>query len=158
MKKRIFLSTLLIFSLFSTVFSATDIPLLKSVKEQGITLYWDSLSETGILEKNGHQITFRKDESILLLDNQRMIISEPPLIKNNQIMVSTKFLNDAQSYFNDSSSSLFKVGAIIIDAGHGGKDPGALKTYKINNKNSGKRCKSKSCKITCTKIKSILSG
>ncbi len=29
---------------------------------------------------------------------------------------------------------MFKVGAILIDAGHGGKDPGALKTYKINGK------------------------
>ena len=133
MKKLFYVLTFLVFSLCS-VFAATDIPLLKSAKESGITFYWDSLSETGILEKNGHQVTFRKDEDILLLDSEKMIVSESAVIKNNQIYVSQKFLDDTLNFFNNNSSTMFKVGAIVIDAGHGGKDPGALKTYTVNKK------------------------
>ena len=99
-----------------------------------MSLYWDSLSECGILEKNGHQLSFRNGESLVLLDSVKMAITDAPELKNNQLYVSNKFLSDAEEFFNQKSEVPFKVGAILIDAGHGGKDPGALKTYKINGK------------------------
>ena len=132
MKKHVIL--LLIFSIVSSLFAVNDISLMDKAKTEGITLYWDSLSETGMLEKNGHQITFRNNESIVMLDNVRFEITDAPEIKNNKIYVSQKFMNDADQMFKENNSTMFKVGAILIDAGHGGKDPGALKTYKINGK------------------------
>lgn len=123
-----------IFSIVSVLFAVNDISLMDTAKKEGITLYWDSLSETGMLEKNGHQITFRKDESIVMLDNVRFELTDAPELKNNKIYVSKKFMNDADQMFKENNSTMFKVGAILVDAGHGGKDPGALKTYKINGK------------------------
>ena len=133
MKKNIIL--LIILSLVSSLFAVNDISLMDKAKQEGITLYWDSLSETGMLEKNGHQITFRKDEGVVMLDNVRFEVTDAPEIKNNKIYVSQKFMSDADLLFKENNSTMFKVGAILIDAGHGGKDPGALKTYKINGKN-----------------------
>ena len=123
-----------IFSIVSALFAVNDISLMDTAKKEGITLYWDSLSETGMLEKNGHQITFRKDESIVMLDNVRFGLTDAPELINNKIYVSKKFMNDADQMFKENNSTMFKVGAILVDAGHGGKDPGALKTYKINGK------------------------
>ena len=123
-----------IFSIVSSLFAVNDISLMDTAKKEGITLYWDSLSETGMLEKNGHQITFRKDESIVMLDNVRFELTDAPELKNNKIYVSKKFMNDADQMFKENNSTMFKVGAILVDAGHGGQDPGALKTYKINGK------------------------
>lgn len=133
MKKNIII--LIILSLVSSLFAVNDISLMDKAKQEGITLYWDSLSETGMLEKNGHQITFRKDEGVVMLDNVRFEVTDAPEIKNNKIYVSQKFMSDADLLFKENNSTMFKVGAILIDAGHGGKDPGALKTYKINGKN-----------------------
>lgn len=116
------------------IFAINDIALLEKSKTNGMSLYWDSLSECGILEKNGHQLSFRNGESIVLLDSVKMAITDAPELKNNQLYVSNKFLSDAEDFFNQKSEVPFKVGAILIDAGHGGKDPGALKTYKINGK------------------------
>jgi len=123
--------------IFTAVFmyALNDISLMDKAKASGITYYWDSLSETGMLEKNGHQITFRKDESIVILDSVRMSVTDAPELKNNMIYVSKKFMDDADILFRENNSTMFKVGAILVDAGHGGKDPGALKTYKINGKN-----------------------
>ena len=132
MKKNILV--LVIFSLVFSLFAVNDISLMDTAKKEGITLYWDSLSETGMLEKNGHQITFRKDESIVMLDNVRFELTDAPELINNKIYVSKKFMNDADQMFKENNSTMFKVGAILVDAGHGGKDPGALKTYKINGK------------------------
>ena len=133
MKKNILL--IMLFSLVSGLFAVNDISLMDTAKKEGITLYWDSLSETGMLEKNGHQITFRKDESLVMLDSVRFELTDAPELKNNKIYVSKKFMNDADQMFKENNSTMFKVGAILVDAGHGGKDPGALKTYKINGKN-----------------------
>lgn len=129
------ISLLFILSLIcNLIFAINDIALLEKSKTNGMSLYWDSLSECGILEKNGHQLSFRNGESLVLLDSVKMAITDAPELKNNQLYVSNKFLSDAEEFFNQKDEVPFKVGAILIDAGHGGKDPGALKTYKINGK------------------------
>lgn len=129
------ISLIFILSLIcNLLFAMNDIALLEKSKTNGMSLYWDSLSECGILEKNGHQLSFRNGESLVLLDSVKMAITDAPELKNNQLYVSNKFLSDAEEFFNQKSEVPFKVGAILIDAGHGGKDPGALKTYKINGK------------------------
>ncbi|MCQ2575670.1 MAG: N-acetylmuramoyl-L-alanine amidase [Treponema sp.] len=133
MKKIFTVLTVLLFSI--TMLAAENSLILKDkAKAAGMNLYWDSLSETGLLEKNGHQLSFRKNDPIVILDSIRMNITDAPTISNNQIVVSQKFLNDAEELFKVDNSTMFKVGAILIDAGHGGKDPGALKTYKIKGK------------------------
>ena len=125
----------LFFALSVQAFAVNNISLMEKAKASGITFYWDSLAETGMLEKNGHQITFRKNEQIVILDSVRMSITDAPELKDNKVYVSQKFMNDAELLFKEDNATMFKVGAILIDAGHGGKDPGALKTYKINGKN-----------------------
>lgn len=133
LKKIISLTSLLLCA--AGLFAANDIALLERSKNSGMTIYWDSLSESGIIEKNGHQLSFRNGERMVLLDSIRMMITDAPELRDNQLYVSKKFLDDSEEFFNQKSELPFKVGAILIDAGHGGKDPGALKTYKINGKN-----------------------
>lgn len=132
--KKLILSTFIIISSLFSVFSVSDIPLMETAKKQGMTVYWDSLSESGMIEKNGHQLSFRSGESLVLLDSIRFQITEAPELVDNQLYVSKKFLEDTENFFKENPSIPFKVGAVLIDAGHGGKDPGAFKTYKINGK------------------------
>ena len=120
--KKIFTALLLNFTAF-ILFAATDISLLDKAKTSGMTVFWDSLSETGMIEKNGHQLSFRNGEQIVLLDSLRMMITDAPELRDNQLYVSQKFLNDSEEFFNQKSEVPFKVGAILIDAGHGGNDP-----------------------------------
>lgn len=134
MKKKIVVLLCSILS-FSFLYADNDISLVKAAKEQGFTLYWDSLSEAGILEKNGHQLSFKKNDEIILLDSTKIMITDAPVIKNNELFISDRFLDDAVTFFKeDEDDVMFKVGAILIDAGHGGKDPGAIKTYDIDGK------------------------
>ena len=111
-----------------------SLPLVDAAEARGMTLYWDSLSESGMLEKNGHQITFMRDDPVVLLDSFRLLMTDSPELRGNRLFVSSKFIDDAELLFREENSTPFKVGAILIDAGHGGKDPGALKTYEIGGK------------------------
>lgn len=136
--KKIFLYVLLFFSFlmkFSAFSLEATLPLVKTAKENGMELYWDTLSGGGILEKNGHQVSFRDGENIVLFDSSSISSVDSPVIRDGQIFVSKKFIDTVELFFKESGDkSPFKIGAILIDPGHGGKDPGAVGTFKIDGK------------------------
>ena len=96
--------------LLSTInfFAATDISLLDKGEKSGMTIYWDPLSESGMIEKNGHQLLFRKGEQIVLLDSMKMMVTDAPELRDNKIFVSKKFLDDSEEFFNQKSELPFK--------------------------------------------------
>ena len=132
-----------LFALFCVLIISSGLPALSLVeksREYGMNLYYDSLTESGMLEKNGHFVSFRTNEQIILFDGTLMKLTDAPVLENNQLVVTKNFMDSAENFFHQEDLSIpFKVGAIVIDPGHGGKDPGASKTFNINGK-----------KFTCT--------
>ena len=137
LKKKYFLVLAVLFFLFTNAAASTASKnLLDEAKKNGISFYWDSLSNTGILEKNGQHITFRPDQNFVLLNSLKVSYVDPPVITNGVLEVTDSFLNEIDGFFDQKvSDENLKIGAIIIDPGHGGKDPGASMVHKINGKN-----------------------
>ena len=126
-----------LFAAFCPSLFAQDLSLLEQSAKNGQSLYWDTLAQSGVLEKNGRQISFQANSNVILLDNEKFALTDAPKVEGGRISVSKKFMSDAEEHFNkiQASGENFKVGAILIDPGHGGKDPGASMTHKINGKN-----------------------
>lgn len=130
--KIIFLSILCAASFFS----AQEKNLLETVSQSGISLYWDSLSNSGILEKGGQHVVFRPDENIILENSTKIAFTDAPKYSDGTIQVTENFIDDINNFFkSQDNSDQLKIGAILIDPGHGGKDPGANMIHKINGKN-----------------------
>ncbi len=114
---------------------SSKIDLVEQSEKNGITLYWDTLSSSGVMEKNGHQISFRAGDGFVLRDYREVAAVSPPENIKGQILVSKDFVDSAMKFFStETSENVYKVGAILIDPGHGGKDPGAMDTHTINGR------------------------
>ncbi len=111
------------------------VPLLQAAGNLNALVFWDPLTGSGILQKNGHQMSFRAGESIILADYSKLVITDPPLFIQTSLYVSESFVSTAKELFSaKSEASFFRVGAILIDPGHGGKDPGAVASHTIGGK------------------------
>jgi N-acetylmuramoyl-L-alanine amidase len=137
-KKILILSLFLIFGFSAFAQSQSDIKLYnltEYIENQGATLSWDSLSSSGILEKNGHTVSFRVDDELVIADYRNFYITDAPIQKNGNVFITENFAEVCSKVFSlTSSTGYFKIGAVLIDAGHGGKDPGAVETHTINGK------------------------
>ncbi|MCI7545761.1 MAG: N-acetylmuramoyl-L-alanine amidase, partial [Treponema porcinum] len=84
---------------------------------------------------SGHQLSFRAGEQLVLLDSELIMLTDAPSVQDGTVTVTKKFLELADDYLKPSNDGEgFKIGAILIDPGHGGKDPGAVGTFKVNGK------------------------
>ncbi len=134
-KKSSFLIFLFLPFLSYSQTASQSLDLVSQSEKNGITLYWDTLSSSGVMEKNGHQISFRAGDGFVLCDYKEVSAVNAPEIKDGQVFVSKDFMDSALKFFStESSENVYKVGAILIDPGHGGKDPGAMDTHTINGK------------------------
>ena len=137
-KKILILSLFFIFGFSAFAQSQSDIKLYnltEYIENQGATLSWDSLSSSGILEKNGHTVSFRVDDELVIADYRNFYITDAPIQKNGNVFITENFAEVCSKVFSlTSSTGYFKIGAVLIDAGHGGKDPGAVETHTINGK------------------------
>lgn len=154
MQKKILAIFLILFFFAAGVFAqnSSQKNLIESAVASGTTLYWDTLSQGGILEKNGKQVSFRVGSPVILLNNEKFLKIDSPQISGDAIFVSNDFLREIENYFSaqNSSEENFKVGAILIDPGHGGKDSGASMTHKIDGKNV--TLKEKDINLTVSKM------
>lgn len=135
--KRLVILLLTMISLLSRIYSqSVGLDLISESEKLGAAVYWDSLSGTGLLEKNGHQISFRAGDGFVLQDYKKLALTDAPVVRDGVLYVTKGFLDSANKLFKTETaeSNGFKIGAILIDPGHGGKDPGAMMTHKIKGK------------------------
>ncbi len=133
MKKRLCFFVIVV--LVVAVFAQNTENLVASAEKTGAQVYWDSLSGTGILEKNGHQLSFRAGDAVVLQDYKTIALTDAPELRDGVLYVSKQFLSLAEKVFTQTHDDAgYHIGAVLIDPGHGGKDPGAMDTHTINGK------------------------
>ncbi len=134
MKKNYFFCAFIF--LFSFFCFANELTISEACDQLKAKFFYDPLTEAGYFEKNGHTFSFQVNNPIVMLDYSKLQVTDSPQKKlSGELLFSKKFVQACNDLFATlPPETKFRVGAILIDPGHGGKDPGALAVHTINGK------------------------
>lgn len=102
---------------------------LSFAREEKATLHYDVLSGTGYLEKGGAIVSFALGIPFAVLDWQRSARVGAPYFSGEELYIPGDLAALAKDYFlqkNQPARERYSVATVLIDPGHGGKDPGAI--------------------------------
>ena len=107
----------------------------------GASIRYDPLFGQGRIDVSGHGAAFSVGEqggkTSVLFDSTRIVRTETPYSENGALRFPAPFVASMKTLFNDAIQddlSRYRIAAVIIDPGHGGKDAGAQATHVINGK------------------------
>ena len=103
---------------------------------------WDPFFQGGVFSLGGHSGAFCSagaagETGFLLLDNREVFTVPLPYHDLGELVFPETFvttLRDAFTRSVEDEAAHFRIAAIIIDPGHGGKDPGAIGNPVVNGK------------------------
>jgi len=130
------------FSLYSLTLDETLSTLSGVSKDESAQFRWDPLLQNGVFNIGDYFGAFStasvKGETGFLVFNNRELFDVPlPYNDNGKLEFPENFvitLKDAFAKSFENDASRFRITTIIIDPGHGGKDPGAIARQNINGK------------------------
>ena len=104
-------------------------------------LRWDPFFSTGTISKGRYEAVFnsgKAGETGMVLLNHRELLKLPlPFLESGKLQFPETFVTQLKNTFSryaEEDRHRFRIAAIIIDPGHGGKDPGASWDYNIQGK------------------------
>ena len=96
------------------------------------TLEWDEFSRTGVLWSGLDSISFTPGDPVLVEDFSRLVRVEPIVYARGRLLLPDSTFEFLADRLGRRLEPLRPIKAIVIDAGHGGRDPGANRTITVD--------------------------
>ena len=114
---------------FAAAFAAAQYIELNGVLDTlNASLQWDPLTETGAIDRTGRRLVFTLGSPWIMADYQFLIRTPGIIRRDGAILIPEDTARALSAYFTQPPERgvVPRVSVILIDAGHGGKDPGAI--------------------------------
>ncbi|MDR2101990.1 MAG: N-acetylmuramoyl-L-alanine amidase [Treponema sp.] len=102
---------------------------------------WDPFFQGGVISAAGHYLSFRAgnngEEGFVVVDGREFFTIPLPYTEKGLLRFPEIFVTTLRTTLDEALADdrfRFRIAAIIVDPGHGGKDTGAIGTHTINGK------------------------
>ncbi len=119
----------------------TYFPLLSLCDSRNINWQYDAVTRSFVLNKASHRINLTVGESLVLVDGTPLHLKSPVDIYQGTVVVPYRFKEKILDVFFKAQPApgrpallVSKIRKIVIDAGHGGNDPGAIAKTGLREK------------------------
>ncbi len=116
------------------------IPLLRFSNYYNLNLDWDLVSQRIELQKGETRIVMRPNSSFILVNGQAITLKHPVEYRDGSAYIpveSAAFISEKVFELPKEAilpAKLHAIKTVVIDPGHGGKDPGAIGKYGTREK------------------------
>lgn len=135
---KFFITLIFLLLLSITAVSAAEksISALDAANTLGAELTWDPLSQEITFTVGEHTAQCRIGQPLVFFDYRDVAVAQAPQMGAlAQPQLPAALFTQLENFFKQFDTGLFfRVGAILIDPGHGGKDPGTIGSYVENGK------------------------
>lgn len=118
------LSAALLVSIIAGPFVPADMPAAALAARHNAVLKKGAYSSRFMLKKNGIISVFGPGINQVVIRGKRHLLSEAPYFRQGKLYVSSEFVRIFTERVLNAEGALWQT--VTIDAGHGGKDPGAV--------------------------------
>jgi N-acetylmuramoyl-L-alanine amidase len=120
----------LAFLLIGAAIAAQDLGMDAALRHLDAKLSWDSIARRGVLSRGEKTAAFVVGLDEVLISGTDKRILPSPRFEGAALVFPEEFLSAVKAAFDaPAERPRFAVAAILIDPGHGGKDPGALASH-----------------------------
>lgn len=112
------------------------IPLSRLCDAYDISYKWDSFIKTATIARKSNRVVLRAGSSRILVNGSEKRMEEPAVLEGGALFVPVSFVKSdlwpgagaagVEKVPGEAVSKRFTINTIVIDPGHGGKDPGAI--------------------------------
>jgi N-acetylmuramoyl-L-alanine amidase len=130
---------LALFLLVALALAAADRDLLDRLEKVDATCEWDPLREAGVILVGTDRIAFQVGTPFVLLNYFERLDIPAPRREGGRVFFAEEAVAAVSAAVvrmrSEAPEESLRIGAIVIDPGHGGIDPGGVGSRTLNGKN-----------------------
>lgn len=118
------------------------VPLILVCQSQGIDWNWDPVTRLVSIAKSNRRIVLAPGCKKILVESSTVELNRPVVIYKGSILVPATEVRRLLAYFRPAVSKpdmprhprIYSMKRVVIDPGHGGRDPGAIGCFGLKEK------------------------